>query len=153
MGSFNLISVKGMVLVFMIEGFKGVPDKNRGGFFIGSNKLVQNMTKPMRSEYPADIIAGTDTIFVNCNLIEQQNIAGTKAPVLRIIDTKRKLRDGELIVTSTTNHRSFRELQFKRLVLSSIREIFIETVAVTGDYVPFLGTGHLVLTLNFRKFS
>ena len=86
-------------------------------------------------------------------MIEQQNIVGSKAPILRVIDTKRKLEDGGLTVNSTTTHRSFRELQYKKLVLSSIREIFIELVTATGYYVPFLGTGRVVLTLKFRKFD
>lgn len=139
--------------ILNVLGFKGVPDTNRGGFFIGSNRLVQEQAQPIKADFPFDITTGTDIFFVYCNMIEQQNIAGTKAPILRVIDTKRKLKDGSLSVTSTTTHRSFRELQFKKLVLSSVREIFIELVSVTGEYVPFLGTGRVVLTLKFRKFD
>ena len=139
--------------ILNVLGFNGVPDTNRGGFFIGSNKLVQEQAQPIKSDFPIDITSGTDNFFVYCNMIEQQNIAGTKAPILRVIDTKRKLKDGGLTVTSTTTHRSFRELQYKKLVLSSIREIFIELVTATGDYVPFVGTGRVVLTLKFRKFD
>ena len=139
--------------ILNVLGFEGIPDTNRGGFFLGSNNLVQEQTQPIKSDYPIDITTGTDIFFVYCNMIEQQNIAGTKAPILRVIDTKRKLKDGGLALTSTITHRSFRELQFKKLVLSSIREIFIELVTATGDYVPFLGTGRVVLTLKFRKFG
>ena len=139
--------------ILNVLGFTGVFDTNRGGFFIGSNKLVQEQPQPIRGEFPSDIIAGTEIFFVYCNIIEQQNVAGTKAPVLRVIDTKRRLKNGDLSITSTTTDRSFRELQFKSLVLSSIREIFIELVTATGAYVPFLGTGRVVLTLKFRKFD
>ena len=139
--------------ILNVLGFNGVSDTNRGGFFIGSNKLVQEQAQPIKSDFPIDITSGTDIFFVYCNMIEQQNIAGTKAPILRVIDTKRKLKDGGLTVTSTNTHRSFRELQYKKLVLSSIREIFIELVTATGDYVPFVGTGRVVLTLKFRKFD
>ena len=139
--------------ILNVLGFTGAFDTNRGGFFIGSNKLVQEQPQPIRGEFPSDIITGTEIFFVYCNIIEQQNVAGTKAPVLRVIDTKRRLKNGELSITSTTTDRSFRELQFKSLVLSSIREIFIELVTATGAYVPFLGTGRVVLTLKFRKFD
>ena len=124
--------------ILNVLGFTGAFDTNRGGFFIGSNKLVQDQSQPIRGEFPANIITGTEIFFVYCNIIEQQNVAGTKAPVLRVIDTKRRLKNGELSITSTTTDRSFRELQFKSLVLSSIREIFIELVTATGAYVPFL---------------
>ena len=137
--------------ILKVLGFNIVPDTNRGGFFIGCNRLVQEQDQPIKSDFPIRIFSGTDILFVYCNMIEQQNIAGTKTPILR--DRKRKLKDGGLTVTSTTTHRSFRELQYKKLVLSSIREIFIDLVTATGDYVPFVGPGRVVLTLKFRKFD
>ena len=114
---------------------------------------MQEHPQPIRGEFPSDIISGTEIVFVYSNIIEQQNVAGTKAPVLRVIDTKRRLKNGELSITSTTTDRSFRELQFKSLVLSSIRESFIELVTTTGAYVPFLVTGRVVRTLKFQKFD
>ena len=138
--------------LFNVLGFTGIPDPNRGGYFIGSNDKVRKQTQPVKGDFPADILTGTETFFVNCNIIEQQHIAGAKAPVLRVIDTGRKLEDGKLHITSSTTHKTFKELQFKRLVLNSIREIFVELVAATGSYVPFVGTGRVILTLKFKKF-
>ena len=137
----------------IVLGFTGAFDTNHGGFFIESNILVQEQPQPIRGEFPSDIITGAEIFFVYCNIIEQQNVAGTKAPVLRVIDTKRRLKNCELSFTSTTTDKSFLELQFKSLVLSSIRETFIELVTATGAYVTFLGTGSVVLTLKFRKFD
>ena len=65
-----------------VLGFKGVPDPNRGGYFIGNNK-VKKQTQPIKGDYPADITAGTNNFFVNCDIIEHQHIAGNKAPVFR----------------------------------------------------------------------
>ena len=135
-----------------VLGFQGTPDKNRGGYFIGTNSNAQITSQPMKGDFPADITAGTNIFFTYCNIIEHRKVAGVKAPVLRVIDSKRKLKDGELFNTSATTHKSFSELQFKKLVLSSIREIFIELVTPTGKYVPFVGTGRVVITLKFRKF-
>lgn len=135
-----------------VLGFEGIIDKNRGGYFIGSNKKVRETSQPIRGEYPADITAGTNIFFIYCNIIEHQKIAGIKAPVLRVIDTKRKLKDGDLFNSSSTTHKSFSELQFKKLVLTSIREVFIELVTPIGKHVPFVGTGRVVIALKFRKF-
>ena len=110
------------------------------------------LQQPMKGDFPADITAGTNIFFTYCNNIKHQKVAGVKAPVLRVIDSKRKLKDDELFNTSATTHKSFSELQFKRLVLSSIREIFMELVTPTVKYVPFVGTGRVVITLKFRKF-
>ena len=73
--------------ILIVLGSSGIFDTNRGGFFIGSNKLVQEQPQPNRGEFPSDIITGTEIFFVYCNIIEQQNVAGTKAPVSGVIDS------------------------------------------------------------------
>ena len=50
--------------ILNVLGFKGIPDLNRGGFFIGSNKLVEEQVQPIRSDFPIDITTGTD-IFLS----------------------------------------------------------------------------------------
>ena len=75
------ISVRDRSLLEVL-GFSGVPDTNRGGYFIGTHN---NQTQPMKGDFPADILSGTEIFFVNCNIIEQQHVAGAKAPLLRVI--------------------------------------------------------------------
>ena len=76
----------------------------------------------MKGDFPADILSGTEIFFVNCNIIEQQHVIGAKAPILRVIDRGRKVADGKLNITSSTTHKPFTELQFKKLVLNSVRD-------------------------------
>ena len=64
-------------------------------------------TQPIKGDYPADITAGSNILFVNCDIIEHQHIAGVKAPVLRVI----RLTNGNLQITSATKHKSFLKLQ------------------------------------------
>ena len=90
-----------------VLGFSGVPDTNRGGYFIGTHNKVRNQIQPMKGDFPADILSGTEIFLVNCNIIEQ-HVAGAKAPILRVIDAGRKLRDGKLNITSSTTHKTFR---------------------------------------------
>ena len=138
--------------IFDVLGFKGVPDPNRGGFFLGNNDHVEKMVQPITSDYPSDITTGTNMFFLNTNIIEHQHVAGVKSPLLRIIENTKQLSDGKLQVTSTTSHKSFTELQFKKLITSTIEEIQIELVTATGKKVPFVGTGRVAITLKFRKF-
>ena len=153
---FNFADGNGISLhdrsLFDVLGFKGVLDSNRGGYFFGRNNKVKKQTQPIKGDYPADITAGTNIFLINCDIIEHQHITGVKAPILRVIDTERRLTNGNLQITSATKHKSFLELQLKKLVLDTIREKFIELVAVSGDYVPFAGTGRVAITLKFRKF-
>ena len=79
--------------------------------------------------------------FVNTNIIEHQHVAGVKSPLLRIIENTKQVEDKLLSTTSTTAHKIFTELQFKKLITSTIEEIQIELVSVTGQKVPFVGTG------------
>ena len=55
--------------------------------------------------------------------------------------------------TLTTAHKVFTELQFKKLISTTIEEIQIELMSITGQKVPSVGTGLVALTLKFRKFQ
>ena len=93
---------------------------------------------------------GTNIFFVNTNIIEHQHVAGIKSPLLRIIENTQQ---GKLLSTSTTANKVFTELQFKKLITSTIEEIQIELMSIAGHEVPFVGTGLVALTLKFRKFQ
>ena len=110
------------------------------------------MSQPIANDYPSDITTGTNMFFLNTNIIEHQHVAGVKSPLLRIIENTRKVSDRKLQVNSTTSHKTFTDLQFKKLITSTIEEIQIELVTVTGHKGPFVGTGRLAITLKFRKF-
>ena len=72
---------------------------------------------------------------------------------MRIIENTKQVQDGKVLNTSTTTHKVFTELQFKKLITSTIEEIQIELMSITGQKVPFVGTGLVALTLKFRKFQ
>ena len=113
------------------------------------------MKQPIKNTYPPDLSVGTNMFFVNTNIIERQHVyvAGVKSPLLRIIENTKQVQDGKLLNTSTTAHKVFTELQFKKLITSTIEEIQIELMSITGQKVPFVGTGLVAITLKFRKFQ
>ena len=114
-----------------------MPDPNRVGYFIGNNDKLKQQTQPIKGDCPADITAVTNIFFFTSDILEHQHIDGAKALGLRVIHTERRLTKGNLQITSATKHKSFLELQFKKLVSNKIREYFTEFVAVSGDYFPF----------------
>ena len=58
--------------------------------------------QPDISDYPADVIGGTDLFSVNPYIIANQHTAGSKAPIFRVIDTGRRYSYCKLEMTSTT---------------------------------------------------
>ena len=95
-----------------IVGFTGIPDKH--GVHIGykkntaaSNKLMKSdETKAYYGDFPADLCAEKHSIFIYTNIIEYQNVGDAKAPLLRVIDSKQRLKNGSVCELETT-HRIF----------------------------------------------
>ena len=79
------ISVRDRSL-FDVLDIQGVPDTNRGGYYIGTNYKVAIMQQPIINSYPPDLTVGTNMFFVNTNNIEHQHVAGVKSPLLRNIE-------------------------------------------------------------------
>ena len=103
---FNFTNGYGLKLhdgsLFDVLRFKGVLDPNRGGYLFGNKNKVKKQTQPIKGDYLADITAGTNIFFVNCDIIEHQHIAGVKALLFRVIDTERRLTNGNLRTRSAT---------------------------------------------------
>ena len=139
--------------ISIILGFKVVPGKNKpGACFVGNHQRVSKARDRLRIDIPLNLTAGTNIPFVKTNIIEQQHASGVKSTLLRIIDSERTTSNGTLEVTSRTAHKEFTELQFKTPITSRIEEFQIELVSITGQKVPFTGTGRVALTLKLRKF-
>ena len=46
------------------------------------------------SDYPFDLSAGIELMFIYLDIIDYQHVEHSKAPLLRIIDTKRLMENG-----------------------------------------------------------
>ena len=135
-----------MTEVSDVLGFKGVSDCNRSGYFFGNNDKTKKQRQLINVDYLADITAGTNIFFNNCNIIEHQHLADVKAPFFRVINTERRLANSNLQIPFAAKHKSPPELQFEKLVLNTIWDFSTELVAVSGENVPFVGTGHAAIT-------
>ena len=66
-------------------------------------------------EFSVDLFAGKHLIFTYTNIIEYQYVSDTKAPLLRVIDSKQRLKIGgfceleptQRIVSSNLDYKSF----------------------------------------------
>ena len=91
------------------------------------------------------------TIFFNSDIIERQHIAGTEAPLFQVSETERNLSDGELEITSTTTQKTYTVVKFKRIGRETICNVFVGLLNVTCRYLPYVGTGRLLLTSKIRN--
>ena len=106
-----------------ILGFEGIKDGS--GTHIGY-KMIDSFdnlalgdgeAKAFVADYPFDLLAGKQLIFVYSNIIEYQHIGDTKAPLIRIIDSKQRLKNGSLCEIEPTHRIVFSNLEYKKLLL------------------------------------
>ena len=89
-----------------IIGFKGIPD---GSEIHNGCKMIPNANRFMKSddtkafygEFPTDLCAVKHLIFIYTKIIEYQYVGDTKAPLLRVIDSKQLLKNGKLLTNTT----------------------------------------------------
>ena len=139
-----------------IIGFEGIPDGN--GTHIGyklnpnENRLMKSdETKAFYGDFPVDLCAGKHLIFIYTNIIGYQYVGDTKAPPLRVIDSKKHLKNGSVCELERSHRIVFTNLDSKKLLTNTIQSISIELRTKTGQLVPFSGTGKVILTLQFKK--
>ena len=77
------------------------------------------------------------------NDILEYNIVGdTKAPLLRCFLFISKLKSGDIITTEHyMNHRTFRNLQFRRLLKNSFHSMHNDLRDTFGEKIPFVLVG------------
>ena len=141
--------------ILSILGFTGIRDGT--GYDIGYKRSSQVhsilTTQNLISDYPVDMTAGTQLMFIYLDIIHYQIVGDTKAPLLRIIDTNRRVKNGNVCRIEPNHRKNFSNLDYKKLLVINIQSIGVNLPTETGRLVPFGGGGgKLVLTLEFQKF-
>ena len=89
-----------------ILGFKVLRDGT--GYHIGykeSSHIHSTLTSQnLISDYPVDISAGTQMMLVYLDIIRYQIVGDTKAPLIRVIDTNRRVKN-DYACSIEPNHR------------------------------------------------
>ena len=114
--------------------------------------MKSDETKAYYGDFPANLCAGKHFIFIYTKIIENQYVGETKAPLLRVVDSKQRLKNDIVYELEPTYRIVFTNLDYKKLLTNTILSISIELRTETGQLVPFSGTGKVILTLQFKKF-
>lgn len=94
-----------------------------------------------KSEYPSDLDSGMTSLFVYSNIVQNQLVGDTNAPLLRSVPL---LRDAN----SNFNTAEFRHVRYLPLNEDVTDIIQIDIRRDTGDTIPFT-TGKVIVTLHF----
>ena len=117
------------------------------------NRLMKSdETKACYGDFPADLCAGKHLIFIYTKINEYQYVGETNGTLLRVIDSKQRLKNGSICELEPTHRIVFTNLDYKKLLTNTIQSISIELRMETGQLVLFSGTGKIILTLQFKKF-
>ena len=145
--------------ILSIIGFNGIHVGS--GYHIGYKMLdtFENLTvaddeeKSFVGDYPFDLSSGKQLIFIYVNIIEYQYVGDTKAPLIRVIDSKQGLKNGSPFGIEPRHRIVFSNLEYKKLLPKNFQAIEIQLRTETVELVPFAGTGKVISTLHFKKFD
>ena len=113
--------------------------------------MADDEEKTFVGDYPFDLSAGKQLIFNYVNIIEYQYVGDTKAPLIRVIDSKQRLKNGSPCDIEPTHRIVSSNLEYNKLLSKNFQSIEIQLRTETGQLVPFAGTGKVILTLNFKN--
>lgn len=104
------------------------------------------------SDYTFDI-ARFHTLMIYSDIVEYTIVGDVKVPLLRSISHIPRMKNFQLTQTQQVIDKTFTNLQFKKVLKTTIHSINIQLRTDTGLSFPFAGTGTTRLTLEFRKFE
>ena len=72
----------------------------------------------MRISFPSDLSSGTSLIFVYIDFIEYQTVGDAKAPLLRVIDSNRRIKNDSACSIKPNHQKNFTNADYKKLFTS-----------------------------------
>ena len=92
--------------------------------------------------------------MIYSDLVENNIVGDTKAPLLRCFPFMSKLKGGDIITTGQyMNYQTFSNLQFRTVLKNTFHSIHIDLRDTSGEEIPFVSVGITRLVLIFRMVS
>ena len=135
-----------------ILGFMGIKDNSLDGYIHIAYKSHKTQYRH-QSDFPVDLTCGSQLIFVYIDVIEYQNIGDVRAPVIKIIETERRLKNGSINGVTPIHHKTFTFLDYKPILSNNFQNIKLELRNEAGKLFPFNGTGKVTVSLKFQKIK
>ena len=135
-----------------ILGFKGIRDVSNHGFIhIGyKSENADNSLNRHVGDFPVDTTCRSQFLFVYIDIIGHLNVGDVRAPVIKIIESERLLRNDSISTVTPMHHNSYTNLDYKPILSNNIQNIQVELRNETGKLIPFTGTVKAI-SLKFQK--
>ena len=105
-------------------------DTSRGA--VGVESKSTNTVKQV-GQWPVDLNAGSHTMFLYCDLVQNETLGDTQTALLRSIPLNSIAHS-----IGSVNHKSFTNLQWKPIVKSHLQSITLSLANELGQKKPFL---------------
>ena len=99
-------------------------------------------------KFPMDLTGDCNTIFLYCQLVQNEILGDTQSALLRTFPLNERQTGGN---QHQKKYRTFGNLQWRRIVKSSIESVSFSLRTETGHLVPFLSRGRTNPSLHFRQ--
>ena len=111
-----------------ILGFRGMKDASHHGFIhIGyKSEDAGNSSNRHVVDFPLDITCGSQLICAYIDIIEHQSVDDVRAPVINVIESERRLRNGSINTVTPIHHKSCTNLDYKPISSNNIQNIQVE---------------------------
>ena len=118
----------------ILLGFKGIRDGTgyHIGYKRGSTKPSTFSNQDLIADYPVDVCAGTQLMFIYLDISLYQIVGDTKAPLLRVIDTNRRVKNGYACTIEPNHRKVFSNLDLKKFLVKNISIISVNLRTETG---------------------
>ena len=98
----------------------------------GSAKHSTISTQDLFADYPVDICAVTQLMFCYLGIFHYQTVGDTKAHLLRLIDTNRRVKNGNACTIEPNHHKVCSKLDFQKLLANKNSNISVNLRTETG---------------------
>ena len=119
-----------------------------GKFHDDQQNISELMVVKNFGHWTVDVNAGSCTMFLYCDLVQNETLGDTQTSLLRSIPLDRLSSANQY--RREVNHRSFSNLQWKRFYKSQFQPITLTLANEMGQRMPFLTCGRTSITLALR---
>ena len=150
--NFHLDCATGAVSFEMVSILKSIEFLTEDLATIFGVDVGERHVDKFTSGYPTNI-AYNHTMFIYCDIIENQSVGGQKVPLLRAVPMKMRLRKEEIVCNAQMEYAEFAHLLFVPVTKHHFHSISIQVCNHAGKLIPYLDIGLIRMTLLFRKFN
>ena len=117
-----------------ILNLKGIIDATgyHNGYKVSSHIHSTRTSQNLISDYPVNISAGTQSMFIYLDITHHQIVGDSKAPLLRVIVTNRCVKNGYACSIEPNRRKVFSNLDYKNPLVNNIQRIAVNLQTEKG---------------------